>query len=385
MPHVLHTGVVLMPRVGRIRGGGRTGSTVTRHLLLAVIAVVAMSILLPARSASAQAVESTSDDAATATEAEWFTACHWTGTEFRLISFPVDFEIPQWRIDAHIGHGDRWPGDNVPGGDWPGYYLDSNCQPVSWLVGVTFGGCMTEATSETPCFRPGPGGPGSTLVYDPSGTQFTALTAVVQNPGVEFTTASRAVTADFDGDYLTITVAPGQPELDFYFGFGPWDLFDTQQTSDSTLGSLAQSGPGELLLRTASTEGATLPLVARYRLRLAHSYGFSEFRDTTITVDPPSLAADGTSTATVTVQLKNAVGEIAEGDIERVVDLFVDPEFATLSDTTYHGDGRYTATLTAGTQAGTTQIFGQVNYLVLDLAVGEVTFTAPPPLPIAGP
>ena len=113
----------------------------------------------------------------------------------------------------------------------------------------------------------------------------------MQDPGIEFTTASRAVTADFDGDYLTITVAPGQPELDFYFGFGPWDLFDAEQSPDSTLGSLAQPGPGELLVRTASTEGATLPVVARYRLRLAHSWGFSEFRETTITVDPPSLTA----------------------------------------------------------------------------------------------
>ena len=87
----------------------------------------------------------------------------------------------------------------------------------------------------------------------------------------------------------------------------------------------------------------------------------------------------------MTVQLRNAVGAIAEGDIERVVDLFVDPDLATLSDTTYHGDGKYTATLTAGTQAGTAQIFGQVNYQVLDFAVGEVTFTAPRRIPIAGP
>ncbi len=355
-----------------------------RPILLAAIAAGAMVLVLSARNASAQAEATTGEGEAAVAAEEWFAACHWTGSEFRLMSFPLDFGIPEWRIGTHIAHGDRLPGDNVPGGDWPGYYLDQHCEPVSWLIGVTFGGCMTAAASETPCFHPGPDGRGTSLVYDPSGTRFTALTAVVQDPGVEFTSADRAVTADFDGDYLTITVAPGQPELDFFFGFGPWDLFDSELAPGSTLGSLAQAGPGEFLVRTATTEGARRPLVARYRLRLAHSYGFSEFRDTTITLDRPSLAADGISTATVTMQLRNAVGEVPAGDIERIVHLSIDPAFGEIGETTYHGDGRYTATLTAGKRVGTTEIFGQVDYFILDLAVGTVTFTGPSTAPRAG-
>ncbi|MGE3960938.1 MAG: Ig-like domain-containing protein [Dehalococcoidia bacterium] len=346
-----------------------------RQLLLAALAAVLLSTVLPVGRASAQAL----DDSA-ATE-DWFTACHWTGSEFRRISFPEEVEVPQWRIDEHRAHGDRWPGENVPGGDWPGYYFGADCEPVSWLIGVTFGACVTAAASPMPCFRPGPEGPGTSLVYDPSGTLFTGLTGVVQDPSVEFTTADGAVTADFDGDYLTVAVAPGQPELDFYFGFGPWDLFDVEQASGSTLPAYAMPGPGELLLRTASTQGATGPLVARYRLRLSHAYGFSEFRGSTITAEPAAIPADGVATATITVQLRNAVGEAPEGDPERIVDLFVDEAYGSIGPVIYLGEGRYVATYTAGTTAGTTEVFAQVDYLLLDLAVGTVTLTeVVPPL-----
>jgi adhesin/invasin len=80
----------------------------------------------------------------------------------------------------------------------------------------------------------------------------------------------------------------------------------------------------------------------------------------TITANPTSIPADGTSTSTITVQLKDGSGSnlTSGGD---TVNLFTTAGTLTANPVTDNNDGTYTATLTSSTAAGTATITGTVN------------------------
>ena len=69
-----------------------------------------------------------------------------------------------------------------------------------------------------------------------------------------------------------------------------------------------------------------------------------------ITASPTSIAADGSSTSAITVQLKDANGNNLPNGVGYSVALATTT--GNLSIVTNHGDGTYTATLTSNT-AGT--------------------------------
>ena len=107
----------------------------------------------------------------------------------------------------------------------------------------------------------------------------------------------------------------------------------------------------------------------------------------TITASPTSIVADGATTSTVTVQLKDANGNdlVAGGD---TVALFT--TLGSLGSVTDNGDGSYTATLTSATTAGTATVTGTVNSAAIAddaeveftpgvLDAGESTVTASSP------
>ncbi len=79
-----------------------------------------------------------------------------------------------------------------------------------------------------------------------------------------------------------------------------------------------------------------------------------------ITAVPPDITADGISTATVTVRLRDALGNdlTSGGD---PVNLFTTAGTLTANPATDVGNGTYTATLTSSTTAGTATITGTVN------------------------
>ncbi|MDA3933307.1 MAG: choice-of-anchor D domain-containing protein [Gammaproteobacteria bacterium] len=94
----------------------------------------------------------------------------------------------------------------------------------------------------------------------------------------------------------------------------------------------------------------------------------------TITTNPASIPADGTSTAAITVQLKDASGNnlTTGGD---TVTLATDR--GTLGAVTDNANGTYTATLTSGTTTGTATITGTVNGVVIaDTATVEFVQSA---------
>ncbi|MEE9131969.1 MAG: Ig-like domain-containing protein, partial [Gemmatimonadota bacterium] len=99
----------------------------------------------------------------------------------------------------------------------------------------------------------------------------------------------------------------------------------------------------------------------------------------TITAAPSAIAADGASTSTVTVQLKDAGGNdlTVGGD---AVTLATD--LGTLGAVTDNGDGSYTATLTSSTTAGAATVTGTVNTVAItsDVTVSFLFLAQPRPL-----
>jgi adhesin/invasin len=93
---------------------------------------------------------------------------------------------------------------------------------------------------------------------------------------------------------------------------------------------------------------------------------------TTIDASPGSITADGASTSTVTVTVRDANSNVRTSGGEAVV---LNSTLGGLSVVTDNANGTYTATLTAGTTSGTATITGTVNALAItDNAT--VTFTA---------
>jgi adhesin/invasin len=80
----------------------------------------------------------------------------------------------------------------------------------------------------------------------------------------------------------------------------------------------------------------------------------------TITANPTSIVANGSSTSTITVQLKDANGNdlTTGGD---TVNLFTDAGSLTANPPTDNGNGTYTATLTSSTITGVATVTGTLN------------------------
>ncbi|MGZ4381303.1 MAG: invasin domain 3-containing protein [Gaiellaceae bacterium] len=95
----------------------------------------------------------------------------------------------------------------------------------------------------------------------------------------------------------------------------------------------------------------------------------------TIGASPGSIAPDGSSTSTITVQLEDAAGNnlIAGGDI-----VALSTTGGTLSAVTDNHDGTYTATLTSPSSPGSGIVSGTVNGTKI-VSTATVTFSSAPP------
>ena len=101
--------------------------------------------------------------------------------------------------------------------------------------------------------------------------------------------------------------------------------------------------------------------------------GAADAATSTITTSPTSITADGTSESTITVQLKDADGNNLTTGGEGVA---LSTNLGTIGAVTDNGDGTYSATLTAGTTAGTATVTGRLNEVSITDAA-TVTFTEP--------
>jgi len=100
----------------------------------------------------------------------------------------------------------------------------------------------------------------------------------------------------------------------------------------------------------------------------------------TIGASPTSIAADGVSTSTITVQLEDAVGTSLTSGGDLVV---LSTTNGSLTPVTDNLNGTYSATLTSPSSAGSGTVSGTVNGTPI-VSTATVTFTAGPPPP-AGP
>lgn len=100
-----------------------------------------------------------------------------------------------------------------------------------------------------------------------------------------------------------------------------------------------------------------------------------------ITANPTSIDADGSSTSTITVLLRDAFGNTLTAGGATVV---LSTTLGTLGAVTDNGNGTYSATLTSSTTAGTATISGTVNGAAIsDTATVDFTLVGAPTLVIS--
>ena len=140
----------------------------------------------------------------------------------------------------------------------------------------------------------------------------------------------------------------------------------TLATTLGTLGAVTDNGDGTYTATltsgttagTATVTGTVNTVAITDNAAVAFTVGAASALTSTITAAPASITAEGASTSTVTVQLKDAVGNnlATGGDAVTLA-----TTLGTLGAVTDNGDGTYTATLTSGTTAGTATVTGTAN------------------------
>ncbi|MGH7570617.1 MAG: invasin domain 3-containing protein [Gemmatimonadota bacterium] len=143
----------------------------------------------------------------------------------------------------------------------------------------------------------------------------------------------------------------------------------------ATFNNLSIQRAGTYMLRASSGSLAQDTSVAFQISPAAPSLATSE-----ITADPTSIPADGNSTSTITVQLRDPFGNPPTGGGASVQ---LDTTLGSLGPVTFAGNGAYTATLTSSTTAGDATISGTLNGAdITDTATVTFTLVGQPALDV---
>jgi hypothetical protein len=128
----------------------------------------------------------------------------------------------------------------------------------------------------------------------------------------------------------------------------------------------------EIMVEFAGSSNGAVGSVCIDELLLRDTFAPASAATSTITAAPTAIPANGTSTSTITVQLKDAAGNniINGGDT-----VALSTTRGTLSAVTDLGDGRYEATLRSTTSGGIATVSATVNGLSMG-ATASVTFVA---------
>lgn len=141
----------------------------------------------------------------------------------------------------------------------------------------------------------------------------------------------------------------------------------------ATFGNLSIQRAGSYTLR-ASSGTLTQATSAAFQITPGPPSGATS----EITANPTSIPADGASTSTITVLLRDAFGNALTTGGATVA---VSTTLGTLGGVTNNGDGTYSATLTSSTGAGTATISGTVNGAsISDTATVNFTLVGAPTL-----
>ena len=126
--------------------------------------------------------------------------------------------------------------------------------------------------------------------------------------------------------------------------------------------------------RTVTATDTISPAVSGTSAFITVTPGSASGATSTIAASPTSIQANGTSTSTVTVQLKDVTGNNLTAGGNAVA---LSTTSGTIGAITDNGDGTYTATLTSSTVAGVASISGTVD--LAPIAIGTtVTYTPGP-------
>ncbi len=101
-----------------------------------------------------------------------------------------------------------------------------------------------------------------------------------------------------------------------------------------------------------------------------------------ITAAPASIPADGSSTSTVSVRLRDSFGNPMTGGGNSVT---LTTDLGSLGPVSDGGDGTYSATLTSSTTSGTAVVTGTVDGADIDDTASVVFSAGPPPTPSPTP
>lgn len=175
------------------------------------------------------------------------------------------------------------------------------------------------------------------------------------------------------GLQASVDYASGQPS-----GWLGASLASTTAPASLAL-SVAASGPGpgryEATVRVSAGVADNSPRTVTVVLEVRSPDVSTRRSD--VSASPDEIPADGESTAAITVQLRDDEGRTIAPTGASVS---LDATRGSLSSVTNRGGGRYTATLTSSTSAGTAVVTATVDGAVLDESA-TVRFTAvePPP------
>ena len=175
-----------------------------------------------------------------------------------------------------------------------------------------------------------------------------------------------------DNNLNVTTVGLADAEQIFFLGFTALNqdatMCDARAATEAT--AVTQFGSGSQQAQSTSDAWVAVGLTDA---ECGTTPGTADPSTSTITADPTSIPADGSSTSAINVQLKdaNANNLTTGGDT-----VTLSTNLGSLGPVSDNNDGTYTATLTAGTTAGTATITGTVNTeAITDTAT--VTFTEP--------
>ena len=139
----------------------------------------------------------------------------------------------------------------------------------------------------------------------------------------------------------------------------------TVSTDNGTIGTVTDNADGTYSVTLTSGNTATTATlsfsingVAATNTTTVNFTPWGSPINSTISANPTSIAADGSSTSTITVQLENAVGTnlaVSAGTVT------VSTDNGTLGTVTNNADGTYSVTLTSGNDAATATLSFSIN------------------------
>jgi adhesin/invasin len=259
--------------------------------------------------------------------------------------------------------------------------------PVTDQGNGTYTATLTAPSSTTTTTATVRGTVGGALITDTATVTFTGVAATPtrlvfgQQPTNEQagTTISPAVTVRaVDGNGTTVTSFTGNVTMAIGTNPGGGTLSGTTTVAAmsgvATFGNLSINRTGSGYTLTAAASGMTGGTSVPFSITPGPASGATSM----ITASPTSVPADGSSSSTITVELRDALGNpLTSGGA--VVALTTTA--GTLGPVTDGGDGTYSAELTAPSSSATATVRGTVGGSAIS-DTATVTFTFVPPATI---